>query len=180
MFSTEEWLEVGKIVSAQGLKGELRVNPASDFAERFTKPGKRWLQKSTEQPKEVNLIRGRQIPGKSLFVIAIEGINNRTMANTLIGYKFLVQSTDIPKLNSNEFHFLDLLDLQVKLNKESKPIGKITNLINAGNDLLVMESNEGKKILIPFVKTIVPTIDLKNHWIIVNPPSGLLDLENVD
>ena len=180
MFSTEEWLEVGKIVSAQGLKGELRVQPASDFSERFTKPGKRWLQKSNENPKEINLLSGRQIPGKSLFVISISGINDRTKADSLIGDKFLVLASDIPKLNTNEYHFLDLVNLEVKLSKESQPIGKITNLINAGNDLLEIESNEGKKILIPFVKTIVPTIDLKNRWIIVNPPNGLLDLENLD
>ena len=35
---------VGKIVGVQGLQGELRVNPASDFPERFTEPGPRWLR----------------------------------------------------------------------------------------------------------------------------------------
>ena len=39
-----EWLEVGTITSPQGLKGELRVYPDSDFPERFTKPGIRWLK----------------------------------------------------------------------------------------------------------------------------------------
>ena len=40
----EEWLIVGKIVGVQGLQGELRVNPASDFPERFTVPGPRWVR----------------------------------------------------------------------------------------------------------------------------------------
>ena len=39
----EELLVVGRIVAAQGLKGELRVNPLSEFPERFTRPGRRWL-----------------------------------------------------------------------------------------------------------------------------------------
>ncbi len=39
-----ELLVVGKIVAAQGLRGELRVNPLSDFPERFTQAGPRWLR----------------------------------------------------------------------------------------------------------------------------------------
>ena len=39
MAESNDWLSVGKIVGVQGLQGELRVNPASDFPERFTTPG---------------------------------------------------------------------------------------------------------------------------------------------
>ena len=39
----DDWLEIGKIVSPQGLTGELRVYPNTDFPERFEEPGKRWL-----------------------------------------------------------------------------------------------------------------------------------------
>ena len=42
--SADDWLPVGKVVAVQGLKGELRVNPASEFPERFTEPGTRWLK----------------------------------------------------------------------------------------------------------------------------------------
>ena len=41
MAESNDWLSVGKIVGVQGLQGELRVNPASDFPERFTAPGPR-------------------------------------------------------------------------------------------------------------------------------------------
>ena len=44
MAESDDWLSVGKIVGVQGLQGELRVNPASDFPERFTAPGARWLR----------------------------------------------------------------------------------------------------------------------------------------
>ena len=48
MSKSDQWLKVGTLVAAQGLKGELRVNPSSDFPERFTKPGQRWLQSNKE------------------------------------------------------------------------------------------------------------------------------------
>ena len=59
----EEWLTVGKIVGVQGLQGELRVNPASDFPERFTVPGPRWVSRKGLPPREVQLKTGRQLPG---------------------------------------------------------------------------------------------------------------------
>ena len=60
--SADEWLPVGQLVGAQGLRGELRLNPASDFPERFTEPGPRWLQVKGSAPKEVELLEGRQDP----------------------------------------------------------------------------------------------------------------------
>ena len=65
--SADEWLPVGKLVGAQGLRGELRLNPASDFPERFTEPGPRWLQIKGAEPKEVELLDLRLIPQLQLW-----------------------------------------------------------------------------------------------------------------
>ncbi len=176
----QDWLIVGKIVAAQGLDGKVRVNPNSDFPERFTKPGARWLQTSSEEPKKINLLSGKQLPGKSIYVVALEGVQDRSTAKLLVGKKLLVPSSNRPQLKANEFHFLDLVGLEVKLNQEDPPIGKISNLINAGNDLLEVETVQGKKILIPFVKSIVPELKIEEGWVKITPPQGLLELENLD
>ncbi|WP_320663684.1 ribosome maturation factor RimM [Prochlorococcus sp. MIT 1223] len=180
MFSEQDWLTVGKVVSAQGLHGEIRINPSSDFPERFTQPGSRWIQKTSEEPQEIELLKGRQIPGKSIYIISLQGISNRLSAQGLIGSKLLVPSTDRPKLKPNEFHLLDLVGLEVKINLKEPSIGKVSNLINAGNDLLEVKTKEGKKILIPFVSEIVPSLNLEEGWLKINPPPGLLDIENLD
>ena len=74
---------------------------------------------------------------------------------------------------------LELLNLEVKTleNNEIKKIGKVINLENEKNNLLVIELFKNqKKVLVPFVKEIVPLVDLKNNFLIINPPKGLLDL----
>ena len=48
-----KWMSIGKIVAPQGLKGDIRIKPSSDFPERFTKPGKRWIQEASEFPTEI-------------------------------------------------------------------------------------------------------------------------------
>ncbi|PSO69461.1 MAG: ribosome maturation factor RimM, partial [Cyanobacteria bacterium QS_1_48_34] len=40
--NSDKWLEIGTIVAPQGLEGELRVYPTTDFPERFEQPGVRW------------------------------------------------------------------------------------------------------------------------------------------
>ncbi len=176
MIDEATWLTVGKLVASQGLKGEIRVQPLSDFQERFTKPGKRWLQKKKEEPQEVQLISGRKLPGKSVFIIRLAKINTRTEANSTIGSKLLVPAKERPKLDANEFHFLDLLGLEAKLSINAQPIGRVTNLTNAGNDLLEIELSAGRKVLVPFVEPIVPIVNIKEGWLILTPPPGLLEL----
>jgi len=174
-----ELLVVGRIVAAQGLQGELRVNPLSDFPERFTQPGPRWLRRAVGaqgEPKEVTLVHGRQLPGKSLFVIRLEGITNRTAAEALVGQELLVPANERPPLAPGEIHLLDLVGLEVRL-QDGSAIGTVKDLIHAGNDLLEVElSATGKTLWIPFVEAIVPQLELEQGWIGLTPPPGLLEL----
>ena len=178
MIIKNEWLVVGLITSCHGIKGQVKVKSLSDFEERFVKPGMRWLQKENEPPKEIELISGFKQPGKETFIIKFHGINNRNNAEQLKKYKILVKTNKLPKLRKEEYHLLELINLQVKTVENNELIiGKVTNLENEKNNLLVIELFKNqKKVLVPFVKEIVPVVDIKNNFLIINPPQGLLDL----
>ena len=172
-----EWLTVGKVVGVQGLKGDLKINPSSDFPERFLNAGPRWLKsRNGEQPLEVQLQRGRQLPGRSLFVVHLAGIDDRSAAEALVGREFLVMADDRPELADGEFHLLDLVGLEVRLEPEGEPIGTVSDLISSGHDLLEIRRRNGKPQLVPFVEAIVPEVHLKEGWLLLTPPPGLLDL----
>ena len=177
MAESDDWLSVGKIVGVQGLQGELRVNPASDFPERFTAPGPRWLRsRKGGEPTEIQLKKGRQLPGKSLFVVRLEGIDNRSAAQALVGQELLVAGDDRPELAEGEFHLLDLVGLEARLTANGPAIGTVTDLISGGNDLLEIKTADGRKLLIPFVEAIVPEVQLEDGWLLITPPPGLLEL----
>ena len=179
MIENEDWLVIGVVTSSHGVAGKLNIKSLSDFKERFTKPGSRWIQKHNEEPIPCKLISGFQKPGKESFIISLEGIKNKNEADNLKKYKLLVKSNDIPKLKDNEFHLNQLLDLDVKLfvDDEMKIIGKVVDLITENNNLLVIRLlQNNKNVLIPFVKEIVTTIDRRNKYLVINPPKGLLDL----
>jgi len=179
MINKNEWLIVGFITSCHGINGQLKVKSLSDFEERFLKPGMRWLQKENEPPSKIELSSGFKQPGKETFIVKFEGINTRNHAEQFKKYKILVKTDKLPKLKKEEFHLLELINLDVKTleNDELKTIGKIINLENEKNNLLVIELLKNqKKVLIPFVQEIVPLVDIKNNFLIINPPNGLLEL----
>ena len=179
MINKKEWLTVGLITSCHGINGQVKVKSLSDFEERFLNPGMRWLQRENEPPSKIQLISGFKQPGKETFIVKLSGIDTRNRAEQLKKFKILVKTDKLPKLKKGEFHLFELLNLDVKTseNDELKTIGKVINLENEKNNLLVIELFKNqKKVLIPFVKEIVPLVDIKNHFLIINPPKGLLEL----
>ncbi len=176
MKEKDNWMSIGELVAPQGLKGDIRIKPCSDFPERFTKPGKRWIQKANESPTEIKLVKGTLIPGKSIYVISIEGISSRSSAEKIIGWNLVIPVDSRPELNNDEYHYFDLIGLEARKGRKKILIGHVTDLIKGGNDLLEIELIEGKKVLVPFVKEIVPEIEIKDKWLLINPPPGLLEL----
>jgi 16S rRNA processing protein RimM len=204
---TDDWIEIGTIVAPQGLKGEVRVYPDSDFPERFLEPGIRWLQHpDTGEIEEIDLIDGHYLPGNNLYILTIDGVEDRNTAESLKGYKILVEKSDLPELEEDEYHVSELINLEVYHQETGEKIGIVVNLFIAGNDLLEVQldrqpiqaeqpprdlsqisrkskrktfktkSNKPVTVLIPFVKEIVPVIDLENGKIEIIPPAGLLEI----
>lgn len=209
--SSETWIEIGTIVSPQGLHGLVRVHATSDFPERFLEPGTRWLRRSqTAEPEEIELLGGREIPGKKLYVVELEGVETRDDAEQLRGALLVVPDSDRPELEEDEYHVRDIIGLTVFDQKTGDRLGTVIDVLTAGHDLLQVQldpassaahpapdspqddsassaaKNRRKKkpkppstserVLIPFVRDIVPQIDLDAGRLEVALPPGLLDL----
>lgn len=172
------FVEVGKIVAAHGVRGEVRVYPDSDFPERFEQPGERWLLRpNRDRPESVKLLKGYYQEGKGLYIVRFEGINDRNQAETWRNSRLLIRADDRPETLEDEFLLADLMGLPVYQQENQQLVGTVTNLFHAGNDLLEVKV-EGRKapLLIPFVAAIVPVVDLAAQRIEITPPPGLLDL----
>jgi 16S rRNA processing protein RimM len=134
------------------------------------------------------------------------GVEDRNSAEELRGYKLLVPKSDRPQLTEDEYHVSDLLDLEVYNQLTGEKIGIISDIFWAGNDLLEVKlerqtfkenieetalselSQDEKKrknkpkqarattVLIPFVKEIVPVVDIEGGRMEITPPPGLLEV----
>ncbi|PSN19291.1 ribosome maturation factor RimM [filamentous cyanobacterium CCP5] len=184
-----EWMEVGRIVGAHGLRGELRVYPDSDFPERFLQPGRRWLRRTPQaNPEPVDLIQGRYVAGKGLYVVQLRQVSDRTAAEALRQSVLLVPASDRPPLEAGEFYVADLIGLKVRIQGNPEPIGVVVDIYSAGSDLLAVETPAHREaaanpnvknkppVLVPFVPEIVPVVDLEGGYVEITPPAGLFEL----
>ncbi len=177
-----EWLIIGKIVSTQGIKGEVRVLSYSDFPlERFERAGQRWIAKSeTAIPVPIDLIYGRSIPGKTnLFVLRLGGVDSCDAAEALRGNLLMVPKSERPKLAKNEYHVMDLIGCKVMHQPSGQFLGIVGDILPGGNDLLeverVLEDGQKEKVLIPFVEAIATVVNIAEKHIEILPPNGLVD-----
>jgi 16S rRNA processing protein RimM len=76
--------------------------------------------------------------------------------------------------NDDDFHLQQLLGCLVVTN-EGKELGPVTDVVALPGQNLLAVDYLGREILIPFVKSIVPEVSIKDRKITVLPPEGLLD-----
>ncbi|CAL1400720.1 unnamed protein product [Linum trigynum] len=198
--SVSDFVEVGYLSSVHGLHGEICVEPTTDFPElRFSEPGRRWLKQSVngkEVIQEVELLEGRENPGKRSWVLRLGGFETVDEARQLIGSALLVREDDRPELEEGEFYTRDLVGMKVILKDTSKCVGTVVDVFNSGAcDLLrvmlysatdaidgtktpVIEETgvSGPLVWVPFVEAIVPDVDMHKREMWITPPKGLLEL----
>jgi 16S rRNA processing protein RimM len=173
----KDWMEIGKIVGVQGLQGEVRIYPDSDFPERFLMPGERWLLRpGAAQPESIQLEKGRYLDGKGLYVLRLQDVTTREQADLLRGAKLMVPAGDRPPLQDGEFHVLDLVGLTVIDGYTQETIGTVIGIANAGHDLLEIETQQTphQKVLVPLVKEFVKSLNLQQKQIELLPIPGLI------
>ncbi|KAK9150822.1 hypothetical protein Syun_009131 [Stephania yunnanensis] len=194
-----EFIEVGHISGVHGLGGELRVKPNTGYPElRFSKPGRRWLKErigGKDAIREVELVEGREHPGQKCWIVSFQEIDSVEKAKELIGSTLLVSEDDRPVLEEGEYYTRDLVGMSVILKDTSEPVGTVINVYNTGaSDLLEVMLNSADKtnngtassnseasvsgapVLVPFVKAIVPDIDMDKREMQITPSKGLLEL----
>ncbi|MFE9690461.1 ribosome maturation factor RimM [Micromonospora sp. NPDC005806] len=178
-------LIVGRIGKPHGIRGEVTVEVRTDEPEARFAPG---MVLRTEPgavappepgayrvPAELTVESARWHQGRLLIVF--EGVLDRDVAEALRGTLVGVDSADVtPPADPEEFHDHQLVGLAV-VTPAGERLGEVARIDHApASDLLVLRRPEGRTALIPFVKAIVPEVDLAGGRVVVDPPGGLLDL----
>ena len=89
---------------------------------------------------------------------------------------FVEESVIRENLNEDEFLIDELVGLEVFDNENGQKLGFVIGVSNNGaSDLISIKTNSKKISLVPFVKAIVPIVDIKNKKIMINNIEGLLE-----
>lgn len=162
MPANETLVPIGQIVSTHGVKGGLKVLALTDFPSRFAVGEILFLKGQPRKILRSNIHEGQ-------FRIQLEGITTMSMGEELKWEFLSVPSGSVPKMAKNEFMVQDLLGMTVTATT-GEVIGTVTNIQSLpAQDVLVLG-----KIMIPFVKEFVKSIDTATKNITVELIPGLL------
>jgi 16S rRNA processing protein RimM len=116
---------------------------------------------------------------KDILLLAFEEIETRNEAETLRGAKLFIETEELDEDNDEGWYEHELVGLEARVG--SQVVGKISGLNTMPvQDLLVVETPDGKEILIPFVEQIVPEVNVEEGYVLVTPPAGLFEINTDD
>ncbi len=173
--STPDRLTVGRIGKPQGIRGEVTVEVRTDAPEvRLAAGAMLFTDPDDRGPLTVESSRDQN----GRLMVAFEGVPDRNAAEKLRNTMLLVDAADIPPSDDpEEFHDTALMGLRAVL-VDGSALGEVTDVLHLPHgDVLVISTDEGAEVLVPFVKAIVPDVDVAGGRLVVDPPEGLLDLD---
>ena len=153
---------VGVITTVHGVRGNVKVKSFTEVPEDIDRYG--IVENEAGSRKFSIKVTGHS---KELLRVKIKGVDDRTTAETLIGTGLYIDRALLPELKDEEFYHTDLIGLEVK-NSSSEVLGQVNALYNFGaGDILEIKMNNGSLEMVPFTKSFVPVINIKDGYIIV-------------
>ena len=168
-------LVVGRIGKPQGIKGEVTVQVRTDDPDTRFAVGAVLLTDPVERgPLTVEGARWQN----GRLMVAFAGVADRNGAELLRETLLQVDARTLsPPEDEDEFHDHVLRGMTAVL-VGGDPLGEVVDVLHLphGDVLVVRRADNGAEVLVPFVKAMVPVVDVAARRIEVAPPEGLLDL----
>ncbi len=165
---------IARIVKARGIRGEVACNIETDFPERFQSLDRVTIRMPDE--RRLALALEDHWFHKDRVILKFEGYDTMTAAEELVGGRLVISEADGLELEEDEFYEYQVVGADVVAITGEK-IGIVTRLMRTGGtDLLVIEGEGRREILVPFVDDICTEVDVDAKRITINPPEGLLEL----
>lgn len=173
----EKYLNVGKIVNTQGLKGEVRVLSTTDFPElRYKKGNTLRLFRDGEATIDLTIKTHRK--HKTLDILSFEGYNHINEVEKFRDGILKISKEEINELEENEFYYHEIIGLEV-VDTSGKHWGKITEVLAPGaNDVWVVKKKGQKDLYLPYIESVVREVNLNSGEVLVDIPEGLVDDED--
>ena len=166
-------LLIGRVARAHGNKGQVIVNPETDFADERFAAGNVVIveQAGTQTERRIASVRFQQ--GRP--IVALDGIETMNDAEALAGAELKMPASALPPLPERTFYRHDLIGCDVRT-KDGQGIGKVTGVEGPLERSRLVIAKQGGEVMVPMVESICIAIDPVAKTIVIDPPEGLLDL----
>ena len=171
-YGTDFSFEVGKIVGFRGLKGELKVKPATNSPHIFL--DLQSVVMGQEKNATIYSVASINLKDRSL-TLTLQEFSDRNSVESLKGKTIYTQVEQLLELDEDTWWSKDLIGLKAQ-DLAGLTIGVVSDVYGADGEFLeVCLDKNGEKKLVPFVSEIVPEVDIEKGIVRLNAPDGLFD-----
>ena len=161
---------VGQIVNVHGIKGGVKIKPfltnpmdIATFDKVTDKEGKKVFKLKV------------QSQNKGIVLAYIDGIKDRTEAESLKGLELYVERAQMPQEEPGEFYYVDLIGLTVL--KQGEKFGVVESVENFGaGDIINVRLQNGKVFPFDFSDATFPVVDIENKVMHIELPLGIKEV----
>jgi 16S rRNA processing protein RimM len=169
-----ELLLVGRVAKAHGIAGELAVDIHTDSPEERFAPGAVLSARLRDRSlRSVTVATARPHSGRLL--VRFDEVPDRTVAETMRGAQLLVDAAELPPSDDPDAYYDHELEGLAVVLADGTEVGRVKEIARSpAGELLVVDRGEVEEVLVPFVREIVPTVDVAGGRVVLDPPEGLL------
>ena len=165
---------VGRVARPHGIRGQVIVNPETDFPEERFHPGAELFVNRSGRPEPITITTVRFHQARP--VIGVRGIEDMNAAAGLAGAELRVPIDRLASLPPDTFYRHDLIGCAVET-AAGTVVGRVEDVEGTmGGSRLVVKTSGGVEVLVPLVAEICTAIDPAAKRIVIDPPEGLLEL----
>ncbi len=171
----KDYLVIGKIGGAHGVRGEVKIIPLTDDVRRFSSLKECLILDDRERVKETKEVEKARVDDTRTLV-KFKGIDDRDEVGKLTGFYIAVSREDAVKLPEGRYFIADLIGLKV-IDDERGELGTIKDIINSGaSDIIIVKRKGKNELLIPYLNAIVYEVDIAGGTMKVKLPEGLYEI----
>ena len=169
-------LVVGRVVKTHGVRGELVVDVRTDDPQTRFAVGARLVGRAPKGVGDTEYVVTAARNHSGRLLLSLKGVADRTAADALRGTLFVIDAADVDSGDDpDEFYDHELEGVAVST-VAGDPVGTLTSILHLpGGDVLAIRTDDGREVLVPFVRQMVPTVTRER--IEIDPPEGLIDLD---
>ena len=170
--TARDFVAIGIVEKAHGIKGKVRVKPITDYPPRFKLLESVIIENRSGESRRLAV--SEISVGDRVVYLRLESIETREEAEQLRGTYLGIRRDEVLTLEDDRFYHFEIIGFNV-ITVSGREIGYVEEVMDLTANAVLVVRNVGCESLIPVIKDVIKEIDKDNRKILIDPINGLID-----